>query len=179
MAASDLTRSDVVGSGQNTFEVTMMYYATLFVPDLDEAEAWFARVFGRSGVSLESLMQRDGPKAGYPSNSSSFILVSDALIDVVDPTRYVVNGKQIYETATVAYLRNTGWYVNGMPGLFAVLKRAGFKVLDPSGRPVEDDVLPVNRVCGSVIPHIPCRHGAACAVQRAQGLERAVLPDHS
>ena len=89
------TRSRADGH-RGDYRVTMMYHPSHHVPDLGEAERWFADVFGRPSTNLAELRRGAPPRPGYPSDYSTFTFIGDVLFDTIDPKRYVLLGVQRY-----------------------------------------------------------------------------------
>jgi hypothetical protein len=110
------------------FRATMMYHPSHHVPDLDEAERWFERVFGRSSTRLASMSRGAPPRPGYPNDYSTFTSISDVLFDAIDPRRYVLLGVQRYPTVERPRLKAFGWYVEGIAELYRELKHQGIRV---------------------------------------------------
>ena len=111
------------------FRVAGLYHPSHHVPDLDEAEEFFARVFGRSSTRLSSL-SRKPPPDGFRNDYATFTPIADVLFDSIDPTRYVVAGQHLYEPVDTPTLRGLGWYVDGVADLHRHLRGRGLTVLD-------------------------------------------------
>lgn len=120
-----------------------MFHPSHHVPDLDDAEEFFAAVFGRSSTRLSTLSPA-GP------DHSTFTLIADVLFDSIDPRRYVVGGEQRYPSVETAVLRGMGWYVEGIGSLHRSLRDHGFTVLDQLDRVAEGDEPPT--AAGSTMP---------------------------
>ena len=112
-----------------------MYHPSHRVPDLDEAEEFFLRVFGRPSRRLSTL---SAPGRAMP-DYSTFTLIADVLFDCIDPRRYVVAGEQRYPTVDQPTLEGMGWYVEGLGSLYRSLRAQGFTVVDQLDRPAEGD----------------------------------------
>ena len=132
------------------FRVVMMYHPSHHVTDLAEAEAFFQGVFGRASTPLSSLSRDAPPRAGYPTDYSTFTPIQDVLFDTIDPKRYVLLGKQRYPTVTQPHLKGFGWYVEGMPELYRTLRRAGITIVDQVDEIAEGDEIPT--AAGSPMP---------------------------
>jgi hypothetical protein len=137
-------------SDRRDFRFTMMYHPSHHVPDLAEAEVWFARVFGRPSTSLASVSRGAPPRPGYPNDYSTFTSISDVLFDTIDPKRYVLLGVQRYATVHEPHLKGFGWYVEGMTELYHALKGSGFLVIDQLDELAEGDDPPP--AAGSPMP---------------------------
>ncbi len=110
-----------------------MYHPSHRVPDLDEAEEFFQRVFGRSSARLSSLSTPERRMPDY----STFTLIGDVLFDCIDPRRYVVAGEQRYPDVDRPQLEGMGWYVDGLESLYRSLRAHGFTVVDQLDRVAE------------------------------------------
>lgn len=130
-------------SPERSFQVTRMFHPSHHVTDLDEAEAFFLRVFGRESVSLSSLSKGGSAQSGTRTDYSIFTLIADVLFDSIDPSKNVVQGKQIYSTAQKAHLRGFGWYVDGITEAFRALQEAGVALVNQLGEPVVGDEPPL------------------------------------
>jgi catechol 2,3-dioxygenase-like lactoylglutathione lyase family enzyme len=132
------------------FGVTMMYHPSHHVLDLDEAERWFERVFGRPSTSLASMRRGSPPRPGYPSDYSTFTSIADVLFDTIDPTRYVLLGVQRYPSVEEPHLKGFGWYVDGMTDLYRALRAKGIRVVSQLDELGEGDDPPL--AAGSPMP---------------------------
>ena len=128
--------------GQRDFRALMMYHPTIHVTDLDEAEAFFVRVFGRSSTPMASVMKVP-PTPGHATDYSTFTAISDVLIDSFDPKRYINGGVQKYPTVEQSHLKTFGWHVDGIAELYRELRRQGFGVLSTRGELAEGDDPPM------------------------------------
>ena len=132
------------------FRFTMMYHPSHHVPDLAEAEEWFARVFGCESTPLASMMRQAPSRNGYPTDYSTFTPIRDVLFDTIDPKRYVLLGKQRYKTVDTPHLKGFGWYIEGMPGVYLAMKDAGFTSVNQVDELAEGDETPT--ASGSPMP---------------------------
>jgi hypothetical protein len=115
-----------------------MYHPSHHVLSLDDAERFFARVFGRPSSKL--------PVAKY----SIFTPIADVLFDTIDPSLYVLAGKQRYASIEQPHLQGFGWYVSGIAELYLSLRQAGFTVIDQLDRVATGDEPPT--AAGSPVP---------------------------
>jgi catechol 2,3-dioxygenase-like lactoylglutathione lyase family enzyme len=136
--------------GVRDFRVAMMYHPSHHVFDLDEAERWFERVFGRPSTSLASMRRGTSTRPGYPSDYSTFTPIADVLFDTIDPTRYVLLGVQRYPSIEEPHLKGFGWYVDGMAELYRALRAKGIRVVSQLDELAEGDDPPV--AAGSPMP---------------------------
>lgn len=118
------------------FRVAMLFHPSHRVPDLGEAEAFFARVFGRPSRMMHEVVPQAVKDAtpDYPRDYCTFTPIQDVLFDTIDPKRYVVAGEQRYPTATQPRLSSFGWYVEEIEDLYTVLRRHGIRVQDQLNR---------------------------------------------
>jgi catechol 2,3-dioxygenase-like lactoylglutathione lyase family enzyme len=147
--ADHMSRSDGAAADQD-FRATMMYHPSHHVPDLAEAEEWFARVFGRTSTNLASLSRGSPPRPGYPNDYSTFTPISDVLFDTIDPKRYVLLGVQRYATVERPHLKAFGWYFEGMTELYLELRRQGIRVMSQLDEVADGDEPPT--AAGSPMP---------------------------
>ncbi|UDY36701.1 VOC family protein [Dermatobacter hominis] len=131
----------------------MLYHPSHHVPDLAEAEAFFARVFGRPSTPLSALA-RPGPDGSPPRrpvpDHSTFTPIADVLFDSIDPRRYVVAGQQRYADVDRPRLKGMGWYVDGIGSLHRSLLEHGYTVVDQLDRVVDGEEPPT--AVGSPMP---------------------------
>jgi catechol 2,3-dioxygenase-like lactoylglutathione lyase family enzyme len=110
------------------FRVTTMNHPSHHVPDLDEAESFFRRVYGCGSIGFAEILGAQHRREDWPMDYSIFTLIRDVLMDSIDPQRYVVGGIQQYETVTEGRLKDFGWYVDGLTEAFRAVKAQGFRV---------------------------------------------------
>lgn len=111
------------------FRITRMYHPSLHVPDLAEAEDFFARVFGRPSVRLSTMFGPPREGRSVPDHST-FTLIGDVLMDSIDPRRYVIDGWQCYPDVGGGTLRSIGWYTEGVGTLYRSLRARGIVLVD-------------------------------------------------
>lgn len=111
------------------FHVRMLYHPRIHVPSLDDAEDFFARVFGRPSVNFAVVMPTP-PVPGHSVGYSTFTSIGDVLIDSLDPARYLTGGVQRYPDVDTPSLRSTGWYVDDVKALYRTLRASGFRLVD-------------------------------------------------
>lgn len=116
----------------------MLYHPSHHVPDLDEAEEFFARVFGRSSTRLSTLSDREPPE-GWSNDYATFTPIADLLFDSIDPRRYQVAGRHLYEPVDEPQLKGMGWYVDDPVELYRSLIGAGYVLVDQMGARVDGD----------------------------------------
>ncbi|PVX63355.1 MULTISPECIES: VOC family protein [Rhodococcus] len=145
---SENTRSIINAQArERDFRVKMIYHPVLHVVDLDEAEDFYRRVFGRSSTPLASV-RKAPPKPNHSIDHSIFTSVGDVLIDSLDPKRYITGGVQ-RPAVEQGHLQTFGWYIEGMPELYRELKHQGIRVTNSQDEIAEGDELPM----AGPIPH--------------------------
>lgn len=112
-------------NGPRPFRLFRLYHPSHHVPDLDAAEAFFRRVFGRPSTRLNAY--------------STFTPIADVLFDSIDPTRYRVAGTRPYPAVESPQLRGFGWYVDGIADLYRTLRSHGFTLVDQLDRVADGD----------------------------------------
>lgn len=124
-----------------TYRVLKMFHPTHSVPDLDETEAFFARVFGRPSARMYAVVPRAVQEStpGYPRDYCTFTRIRDVFFDSIDPKRYVIEGEQRYATVAEPRLRSFGWYVDGVEALYGALRSQGIRVRDQLNRICDED----------------------------------------
>lgn len=123
------------------FHVRMLYHPRIHVPSLDQAEDFFARVFGRPSTNF-SVVMPEPPAPGHSVGYSTFTSVSDVLIDSLEPKRYLTGGTQRYPDVEVPHLETTGWYVDGVKELYRELRAAGLRLVDSHDSVVDGEEWP-------------------------------------
>lgn len=125
--------SGPVGDDPGGFRVVRLYHPSHHVPDLAEAEDWFQRVFGRPSTRLSTMSTRE-PPAGWSNDYATFTPIADVLFDCIDPARYLVDGRHLYEPVDRPRLKGLGWYVDGVGALYRSLRDHGLTVVDQFDR---------------------------------------------
>ncbi|MFG2967979.1 MULTISPECIES: VOC family protein [unclassified Streptomyces] len=128
--------------GEAGFRVKMMYHPSHHVTDLNEAECWFERVFGRPSTNLATTLGGVTLPPGRRMDYSTFTSIGDVLFDTIDPKLYIVDGVQRYPTVTTPHLKGFGWYVDGVTELFRALKDQGFRLIGQNDEVTEGDEPP-------------------------------------
>jgi hypothetical protein len=144
-ASGSILPAKAIGADTPAFGVPMMFHPSHDVLSLPDAERWYARVFGRPSMSLESLISKLPPRpgSGYPPDYSTFTLIGDVLFDTIDPKRYVIGGIQRLATVEEPHLRLISWYIEGMTEAYRALKRHGIRVTNQLDELVEGDDAPI------------------------------------
>jgi hypothetical protein len=137
-------------SQQGGFRLTMMYHPSHHVPDLDEAAAFFDRVFERPTTPMAAMYKGSPPTNDYPREYSAFTPISDVLMDTIDPQKYVLLGVQRYPSVEEPHLKGFGWYVDNIADAYRSIKRHGFTLISQLDEVAEGDDPPGS--AGSPMP---------------------------
>ncbi|MGW3312959.1 VOC family protein [Streptomyces sp. NPDC001073] len=113
----------------HAFRVKLLYQPRIHVPSLDEAEDFFARVFGRPSTNF-SVVMPEPPVPGHSVGYSTFTSIADVLVDSLAPHLYLTGGTQRYPDVDAPHLRTTGWYVDDVKALYRELRSRGFRLVD-------------------------------------------------
>jgi catechol 2,3-dioxygenase-like lactoylglutathione lyase family enzyme len=125
-----------------SFRLVLMHHPSHHVPDLDEAERWFERVFHRSSTSIGNVLSRLTVRSDWPLDYSIYTPISDVFFDSIDPKRFVISGDQRYANIEKPHLKDFGFSVDGMTGAYRALKRHGISVTNTLGELAEGDEPP-------------------------------------
>lgn len=117
------------------FRAVMMFHPSHRVPDLDEAERFFERVFGRTSDRLAALVGGGEQDPRNRNDYSVFTTVQEVVFDSIDPRLMVKDGVQWYPDIEVPHLNGMGWYVEGLGEAYRALRSAGFEVIDQRNEP--------------------------------------------
>jgi catechol 2,3-dioxygenase-like lactoylglutathione lyase family enzyme len=135
-----------------TYALKHLYHSTHLVPDLDEAAAFFSRVFGRKSTLVGEYLgtgQRPAEPGGI-GDFSNFTPIGEVQFECVNPNILVVEGTQLLESVAEPHLGGLAWFVDGIEDLWAELRRRGLSGTgmresppdwdgppqDPSGAPI-------------------------------------------
>lgn len=109
-----------------------LYHSTMWVPDLDEATEFFARVFGRESVVLGEYIgskPKDVPK-GFRNDYATFTPVAEVQLECVDPTLMLIDGVQVHEPVAEPKLGALAWFIDGIEDLWSELRARGLHGTD-------------------------------------------------
>ncbi|MFF0817173.1 hypothetical protein ACFYVR_18735 [Rhodococcus sp. NPDC003318] len=115
------------------FSLTRLYHPSHHVTDLDVAQVWFERVFGRPSRPIAEMTKTAPASEGYPTDYSTFTPISDVLFDTIDPKRYVLDGVQQYASVDRPHLKGFGWYVEGIVDVYRRLRDLGISMVGQRG----------------------------------------------
>lgn len=129
-----------------TYYVKNHYHSTLWVPNLEEASAFFARVFARESRLLGEYFgagERD-IVAGFPRDYATFTPIAEVQLECVDPARLLIDGAQPHEDVSEPHLGGLAWFVEGIEDLWSELRRRNIRGTDMSERIPEGDDPPLD-----------------------------------
>ena len=140
-----------------TYSVRNHYHSTLWVPDLDEATEFFARVFARQSKLLGEYFGAGEREivAGFPRDYATFTPIAEIQIECVDPTRLLIDGVQSHESVAEPGLAGLAWFVDGVEDLWAELRRRNIRGTDMSERIPEGDGPPLDVSSRPIIFTVP------------------------
>jgi catechol 2,3-dioxygenase-like lactoylglutathione lyase family enzyme len=109
-----------------------------WVPDLDEAAAWFERVFGRPTLWTAEVMAFVPKKPGKSTDYGIYHFVQGTFIESIDPDRFMIGGTTSFPRhgippVAVPSLGFFGWYVDDVTELFATMQERGLHCLNQPG----------------------------------------------
>jgi catechol 2,3-dioxygenase-like lactoylglutathione lyase family enzyme len=127
----------------NVFDVSRMHHPHMMVPNLDEAERFFATVFGREKAANPfSRMKNLAP--GYPTGYATMIPIAEVLMDCVDPARYRVPGEvPPYVPVERPYLNGMGWGIQGFRAFYSELRVRGIRCVSQTRVAAEGEEPPL------------------------------------
>ena len=140
-----------------TYVVRNHYHSTLWVPDLDKATEFFARVFARESKLLGEYFgagERD-IVAGFPRDYATFTPIAEVQLECVDPTRLLIGGVQPHESVTEPRLGSLAWFVDGVEDLWTELRRRNIRGTDMGDRVPEGDGPPLDVSSRPIIFTLP------------------------
>lgn len=139
------------------YSVRNHYHSTIWVPDLDEASATFARVFGRESKLLGEYFGAGEREivAGFPRDYATFTPIAEVQLECVDPARLLIDGVQAHESVAEPYLGGLAWFVDGIEDLWSELRRRNIRGTDMSQRAPEGDGPPLDVSSRPIILTVP------------------------
>jgi catechol 2,3-dioxygenase-like lactoylglutathione lyase family enzyme len=124
------------------YRVKRLFHPSFHVPDLDAAQEFYLRVFGRPSVPLSSMQRDSPPTPGRRMDYTIFTNISDVLFDTIDPKRVVIDDVQRYKTVDEPQLKSLGWYVEGIEAAYPAIKAHGIRVINMFNEVAEGDDVP-------------------------------------
>jgi hypothetical protein len=106
-----------------------MFHPSVHVLSLDDTDDFYLRVFGRPSTRLSTAPQDPDNRNDY----TTFTTIRDVLLDSIDPTRTIRDGKQQYPSITEPHLKGFGWYVEGVTALWRRLRADGRELVGVGG----------------------------------------------
>jgi catechol 2,3-dioxygenase-like lactoylglutathione lyase family enzyme len=128
------------------FRVTLTHHPSHYVPDLAEAEHFFATVFGRPSIPINEVLKRVAHvRPGFPRDYSAYTPIADVFFDSLDPTRLTrLGGEQnVAEKVRhpVPHLGALGWYVEDQVEAYRTLRSHGYEIKNTIGE-IQDGPIP-------------------------------------
>ncbi|KAH6988320.1 hypothetical protein BKA56DRAFT_613035 [Ilyonectria sp. MPI-CAGE-AT-0026] len=125
------------------FKLVKLYHPSHRVPDLAAAETFFKNAFGIESVWRSSIYKKPDEKfSTYPIDYCIFTTIADVFFDCIDPTKYIIDGVQRYETVKTPHLNGFGWGVEGIDRIYQLVQEAGVVPTDQANRPSDPDKCP-------------------------------------
>ena len=140
------------------YAVKHHYHSTLFVPSLEEATRFFARVFGRESKLLGDYLvggKERGVQFNYPSDYATFTPIAEVQLECVDPTRLIIDGAQTFDSVSEPELGSLAWFVDGIEDLWAALRAKNLRGTDMSDRVYDGDDPPLDVSSTPIIFTLP------------------------
>jgi hypothetical protein len=100
------------------------------------------------------------PAPGHATNYSTFTMISDVLIDNLEPKRYLTGGVQRYPDIETGHLDTTGWFVEDVKNAYAALRAAGFRLVN-----ARDEILEAEEWGGGPSPFYALKEDAGLRYQ--------------
>jgi catechol 2,3-dioxygenase-like lactoylglutathione lyase family enzyme len=140
-----------------TYFVKNHYHSTLWVPDLEEASAFFARAFGRESKILGEYFGAGEREivAGFPRDYATFTPIAEVQVECVDPRRLPNDGAQVREQVAEPHLGGLAWFVEGIEDLWTELRRRNIRGTDMSDRVHAGDGPPLDVSSRPIIFTVP------------------------
>ena len=104
------------------------------VTDLHAAEKFFLEVFGCESIPIRNYLPPKEDAPNYPRDYSILTPIADVLFDCLDPSRYVVEGRQTYEGVSEPHLFCFAFAVDGIEELYKNLIAHGIRSTDQANR---------------------------------------------
>jgi catechol 2,3-dioxygenase-like lactoylglutathione lyase family enzyme len=124
-------------------QVKFSFHPTFNVPDLEETEDFFQRVFGQPSSLMVTVPKDRQLEPGQLPGYSQFVMIRDLLVDYVCPALHTrLYGRQMFPDVDVPVLMNIGWYTEDITKTFRALRAAGIPLTNQIGEPAEGDEPP-------------------------------------
>jgi hypothetical protein len=122
------------------FRIAMMHHPSHYVPDLDDAERWFERVFNSPSTSIAVVLDNvPFVRSDWPRDYSVYTPISDVFFDSVEPGRFIIDGKRPHGIVDTPHLQDFGWSVEGQTEAYRKLKSLGIRLVNSIGEVLEGD----------------------------------------
>ncbi len=124
------------------FKIVRMWHPSHNVLDLDEADEFYQKLFGASSTNISAIMSSHPPREGFSNDYSIFTPVQDVLLDTIQPTRYIANGRQRYPTPERPHLNRTSWYLDGGAEGYRAIRQQGIRFTNQADEIIDADEIP-------------------------------------
>lgn len=116
------------------YKVIRLWHPSHRVPGLAVAKEFFENFFGRPSIPVETCLPPVEEAPNYPRDYGIFTILQEVFFDSIDPSRYVVEGRQTYEDTDVPHLNCLGWAVEGTQEIYDACIAAGIRSTDQANR---------------------------------------------
>jgi catechol 2,3-dioxygenase-like lactoylglutathione lyase family enzyme len=117
------------------FKVPLMFHPTHIVNDLEEAGAWFQRVFGRGRITWGERWDLSKLPSEYPVDYSFWVMIGDVVHDVLCPSLYIVDSDAV-PYGDGGGLAGISWWVEDSSGFASAMEKAGVTLVDQANQRV-------------------------------------------
>lgn len=117
-----------------SYQVIRNFHPSHKVTNLHEAEQFFQQVFGSESIPIAKYLPPKEAAPQYPRDYSILTPIADVLFDCLDPSRYVVEGRQTYEGVSESHLFCFAFAVEGIEELYKTLIAHGIRSTDQANR---------------------------------------------
>lgn len=105
------------------------------VTDLEACEKFFQDVFNLESIPVEANLPPKEECPTYPRDYSILTMIREVMFDCVDPTKYIVEGRQSLEDVdSPGHLLCFGLAVDGADEIYKVCLENGIRCTDQAGR---------------------------------------------
>lgn len=126
------------------YKVRYMWHPTHMVTDLAACEKFFKDVFHLDSIPVEANLPPKEECPEYPRDYSILTLIREVIFDSVDPTKYVVEGRQSLEDVDPpGHPLCFGLAVEGADEIYKACVDRGIRCTDQSGRIARRNKAPV------------------------------------
>ncbi|RVX68680.1 hypothetical protein B0A52_07107 [Exophiala mesophila] len=126
------------------YKVRYMWHPTHMVTDLPACERFFQDVFNLESIPVEANLPPKEECPTYPRDYSILTLIRDVMFDSVDPTKYVVEGRQnLDDVDAPGHPLCFGLAVEGADELYKTFVENGIRSTDQANRVARRNKAPI------------------------------------